>query len=243
MRERKAALEALRRQVASIEGVARVEAGAGACEVGEGDYRFLPGLLRGLHRVEAAHPDRPASAGFALAFLVASGRRPVLWAFTSGIEREWGRPSAQGLRCGGLDPAGFVFLRGRHDREVLCALEEGVRSRSFQAVIGEAEAGFAGQRRLSLLAAEHGVLTLLLRGIEAGGSPAFARWRVALRASAPDPFDACAPGLPRWRVELVRCRVGPPGAWTVEWDHAAGRLRLVAELAPAAAAPRQRYGT
>src|SRR3712207_4829051 len=51
---------------------------------------------RGLHRVEAAYPDLPAAAGFALGLLAAASRTggdggdaAVLWAFTIRAEREW----------------------------------------------------------------------------------------------------------------------------------------------------------
>ena len=41
------------------------------------------------------------------------------------------------------------------------------------------------------------------------------------------PDDGLAPGAPHWNVELTRARGGRPGAWTLEWHHAAHRFSLV----------------
>ncbi len=201
---------------------------------------------RGLHRVEAAYPDLPAAAGFSLALLLASSGPAggaVLWAFTARAEREWGRLWGRGSLSGlGLDPGRLLLVRAGRDREVLWALEEGLRSRAgLAAVVGEAAAvAFPDQRRLALLASGRRLPAFLLTGADeaARGSPAAARWRVSARPSAPDPLDPCAPGPPRWRVDLLRYRAGPPGAWTLEWDREANRLRLAPGVADRAAAAR-----
>ena len=79
------------------------------------------------------------------------------------------------------------------------------------------------------------------RGGEASvASSAHWRWRVLPRPAAPDPFDARAPGPPRWELTLTRARSRPPGRWLVEAsgeaDEGGGRgaphrLRVVAALA------------
>lgn len=201
---------------------------------------------RGLHRIEAAYPDLPAAAGFSLGLLAAAARSgdggaAVLWAFTRRAEREWGRPWGRGLLASlGLDPSRFVFVRAKHDREVCWALEEGLRAGAgLAALVGEAGTiDFAAQRRLALLASGRKLPAFLLTGPDetARGSPAAARWRVGPSPSAPHAFDPAGPGAPRWRVDLLRYRAGPPGSWTLEWDREASRLRLAPGLADRAAA-------
>lgn len=200
---------------------------------------------RGLHRIEAAHPDLPAAAGFSLGLLAAASRcdggATVLWAFTRRAEREWGRPWGRGLLAGlGLDPGRFVFVRAKHDREVCWALEEGLRAGAgLAALVGEADAiDFAAQRRLALLASGRKLPAFLLTGLDetARGSPAAARWRVGASPSAPHALDPAGPGAPRWRVDLLRYRAGPPGTWTLEWDREASRLRLAPGVADRASA-------
>jgi protein ImuA len=199
---------------------------------------------RGLHRVEAAYQDLPAAAGFSLALLLTAAGPAggaVLWAFSARAEREWGRPWGRGSLAGlGLDPGRLLLVRAGRDREVLWALEEGLRSGAgLAAVVGEAEGvAFAAQRRLALLASGRRLPAFLLTGADgaARGSPAAARWRVSARPSAPDPLDSHAPGPPRWRVDLLRYRAGPPGAWTLEWDREASRLRLASGVADRAVA-------
>lgn len=239
--ERRAVLEALRRRVAALDGTLLGEGeGVGALLPGEdpGSLRLHRLLTRGLHRIEAAYAHRPAAAGFSLALLPHRPGRAVLWALPPRVEREWGRPFGPGLLWLGRDPGGFVFVRTRREQEVPWALEEGVRSGAIAAAMGEASLGFAAQRRLALLAAEQGTLVLLVTGEDevAHGSPAAARWRVRAVTSGADPFDPMAPGLPRWQVDLLRCRTGPPGSWIVEWDRATGSMRLAAGMAPGAAA-------
>jgi protein ImuA len=204
----------------------------------EGSLRLHRLLTRGLHRIEAAHADRPAAAGFSLALLPPRPERAVLWAFPPQAEREWGSPFGPGLMRLGWNPGNFVFIRTRREQEVPWALEEGVRSGAIVAAVGEGSLSFTAQRRLALLAAEQGTLVLLVTGEDAAtrGSPAAARWRVRASASRGDPLDPAAPGPPSWQVDLLRSRTGPPASWIVEWDRATGAMRLAAGMAPRAAA-------
>ena len=124
-------------------------------------------------------------------------------------------------------------------------MEEGLRSRALAAVLAEAEGiEFTASRRLALAAAEGATPALLLRHDELGpASAAQTRWRVAALPGRADPFDEGAPGLPRWRLALVRARGGRPATCEVEWNRETGDFRMAAALAdrpaaPGAAAPR-----
>jgi protein ImuA len=186
-------------------------------------WQGLP--LAALHEIEnagAADEDGAAVTFLAdilarLARLASYGGRPVLWCLR--------RPDlhAPGLALAGLDARRLVLLRAPNEREILWAMEEGLRSRALAAVVGEVEAlSTPASRRLQLAAESAGVTGFVLHRragprhrIQAPASAAVTRWRVAALPSAP---VAGEPGIgqPRWRVELLRCRGGMPAAWDVE---------------------------
>jgi protein ImuA len=124
--------------------------------------------------------------------------------------QEGGLPYAPGLAGFGLSPARLVLGRLAHVQELLWAIEEAVACRAVAAVIAElpeeAKAlDFTASRRLSLRAAAGGASVLLLRyGENRAASAARLRWHVAPAPSAAPPFDALAPGRPRWRAVLER---------------------------------------
>jgi protein ImuA len=67
---------------------------------------------------------------------------------------------------------------------------------------------------------------------------ALTRWRVAaLSGTGATPHEL---GDPRWRLELLRCRGGRPGAWPVVWRPAAERLELDGAMEEATPARRKR---
>jgi protein ImuA len=242
-------------------GLAALRARIGRLERGRRAARVLPlgapaldarlpggGLALGaLHEVEGARVewDDGVAAGFCLALvapLAAALDGPVLW-----VAR---RPDLHGggLAALGLDPARFVFVRAEGDREVLWAMEEGLRCAALGAVVGEvAEMAPTAGRRLQLAAEASGVTAVLLRrrfapprGKEPPGA-ASTRWRVAPLASGPAPLEGL-PGRPRWRVELRRCRGAAPGAFLVEWDDASGDIALAAALRDGSPGPRPAAG-
>lgn len=194
----------------------------------------LPGgglPLAVLHEVEGARAewDDAAAAGFCLA-LAAALDGPLLW-----IARRSDLYGG-GLAALGLDPARLVFAEAGGDREVLWAMEEGLRCAGLGGVVGEVAAleRTAG-RRLQLAAEAGGVTAFLLRRRFAPArraeppSAASTRWRVAPAPSAAAPLDNL-PGRARWRVELLRCRGAAPGNFLVEWDDASGGFALAAAL-------------
>jgi protein ImuA len=172
-----------------------------------------------------------AATGFAAALagrLAGAGARGlVLWCLGRGDLY------APGLPALGLDPARLVVVRARRTEEALWVAEEALRSGRLAAVVCEgADAGLVASRRLQLAARAHGTACLLLcrDGAGAGAAAAVTRWRITAAPSVPSPGGA--PGAPRWRVELARCRGGPaPRRWTVGWDHETGGFAVAAPLA------------
>jgi protein ImuA len=240
-------LDGLRRRVRAIErgdgpqAQAVLPLGAAALDAA------LPGggLARAaLHEVrpERTQWDDGAAAGFActiLGRLQAAVRGPVLW-----IARA-GDLYPPGLRAFGVDPDRLLLARAGDDAGVLWALEEALRCPALAGAVGEVGAlDRTAARRLQLAAEAGGVLgiALLRRRVAARGrrepSAAATRWQVGALATGPcgpmaDDGHVTRPEPPagsRWHLELQRCRGGPPAAFEVEWDHAAGDFALAAAL-------------
>ena len=237
-------LAALRRRIAVIERRPAAIAGAAATSrtvrpwlLGvDGLDRALPenGLkLDGIHEASGASAaDGPAAAAFLaalLARLAHSGRRGTVLVCQSrnGAARS-GRLHGPGWRDLGLDPAELLVVRARRDRDVLWAMEEGLRCGALTAVLAEVESiELTASRRLSLAAREGRTPALLLR--HDGLSPASAaltRWRVAVLPGGGDVLDETAPGPPLWRLCLARCRGGRTASCDVEWNRETGDFRV-----------------
>jgi protein ImuA len=163
-----------------------------------------------LHEIVPAEPgDVTPGLGFAAALLGQAARTaPVLWC------RSRRDLYAPGLKSLGLDAGNLVVVEAGKDRELLWAMEEGLRSGALAAVLGEIRGLSAtAARRLQLAAEEGGTLALLAHG---GTAPAaLTRWRVTAAASR-NPLGAW-PGVACWQVDLERCRGGAAGQWLVEW--------------------------
>ncbi|MCI0754865.1 ImuA family protein [Teichococcus vastitatis] len=166
--------------------------------------RHLPegGLARGaLHEIQMA--DR--QAGVALAELIL-GRlhAPVLW-IAPGGEQPW----PPGLQRLGLAADRELLAEFRQPADGLWLLEEALRAPALGgAALRLDRLDRIASRRLQLAAKGSSRIGLLLRdGAEAGPCSAVSRWHVA---SLPD-----AELRPRWRLTLLRCRGGQPGAWVV----------------------------
>ena len=205
-------------------------------EVLDGALPAASGLiLGGVHEAAGASPaDRPAALAFLAALLVRLGRHgPVTVCQGPGGVAGLGRLYGPGWRDLGADPEDLVIVGVRRERDVLWAMEESLRSGAAAAVLGETERlAFVASRRLALAAREGGTPLLLLCGDGlASASAAFSRWRVAAWPGSASPFDETAPGLPRWRLELTRCRGGRPVTCIVEWNRETGDFDMAAALA------------
>lgn len=158
-----------------------------------------------------------ASVGFTLSQLP-RGQAPVLWVQDRVSRLESGVPYMPGLR--GVD---VVRVAVNQPRDVLWAMEEGLRCTALRAVLGEvwgdpAVLSFTASKRLALRAEASGVACFLLRrGAVPNLSAARARWRVSSLPSLPFAQDMHAPGTPRWDLELFRARDRAPGHWVGQY--------------------------
>jgi protein ImuA len=190
--------------------------------------RPLPSGEGTLSEVFASGSRDCAATGFVLA-QVARTALPVLWVQDRLTRQEAGSPYLPGIR----HPILRVDLS--RPRDVLIALEEGLRCGALAAVVGEIwgdapALDFTASRRLALRAEAGGrACWLIRRGTPAGLSAARHRWRLSSLPSPPLPDDPAAPGDPLWLADLFRARAMPPARWVLRYDRAAHRLYPVVE--------------
>src|SRR5712671_4668582 len=159
---------------------------------------------------------------------------PILWCLRG---RDLFAPALARI---GVHPDRVIYCETWKDRDVLPAMEEGLRCKGLAGVVGEVtRLSLNASRRLQLAAGESGVTALVIRRwhSQSADEPnaAATRWRVSPHPSPGTAFD----GLPRqyWHVELMRVRGGQPHSWILEACDAQGHLAVPAALAkrPAAA--------
>jgi protein ImuA len=203
--------------------------------------------VSGLHELaEAGYGDRAAMTGFLLAAMRPAARGAWLWVQQAAIGRDSGDVPEAALST---SPARLrLMVRARNTREALWATEEAIVSGAASMVVAEIEeADFTATRRLALASGRYGVpVALLLPYSCSGPTAASARWRISPRPSAPNRYDPHAPGYPRWRAVLERCRTAPSvagQAFDLEWNDETLSLRVAAGLAAGPAAPRPSAGT
>jgi protein ImuA len=198
------------------------------------------GLPRG-HLHEAIEGSAASQyAGLATLFaagILARMQGPVLWCLRG---RDFFAPA---LARVGLHPDRVIFCETWKDRDVLPAMEEGLKCGGLAGVVGEvSKLSLNASRRLQLCAGESGVTALIIRrwhnlaekNATGEPNPAATRWRIAPHPSPAIGFD----GLPRqhWQLDLLRVRGGEPHSWIVEACDATGHLALPAALADRSAA-------
>lgn len=222
----------LRQQIADIERRpldevrAEVEADGGA----EAGFRTAPAGI--LHEVWT---DQERNSGVALGFCLGQARalltaqKPaILWVQLSHEAQDTGLPYGPGLRQFGLDPEALVICRVHTVTELLWAVEEAAGCRAIAAVIADvvrpAKAlDFTASRRLSMRA-EAAKISIFMGRYGAGreASAAGLRWRVMPHLSGAAPFDARAPGVPRFAVTLEKGQAllglkQGDGDWILNW--------------------------
>jgi protein ImuA len=196
------------------------------------------GLARG-HLHEAIEGGGASQyAGIATLFMagiIARMKGPVLWCLRG---RDLFAPA---LARVGLHPDRVIFCETWKGRDVLPAMEEGLKCAGLVAVVGEvSKLSLNASRRLQLCAGESGVTALIIRRWhseqQASSEPnaAATRWRIAPAPSPASNFD----GLPRqlWQLDFLRVRSGEPHSWVLEGCDATGHLALPAALAERSAA-------
>lgn len=207
--------------------------------------------LSGVHEVaEAGYGHWAAATGFVLATVQPARKGTCLWVSQSTVGLEAGHVPTAVFRemATGTQPRLSVVTRKA--AEALWIAEEAIASGGVRQVIAELEeADFTATRRLALASEKHGVpVTLLLPHTCTGATAAATRWRVGTRLSSTNRYDPRAPGAPRYRAVLERCRTAPMAAgqaFDLEWNDETLSLHMVSGLAarPAAPRPAPAFGT
>jgi protein ImuA len=225
-------LAALRQQIRALQQGGKAH-GVLPFEVAEIDAG-LPGgglALGALHDIGGTGPaaeDGAVAAAFIAGILARlQPQRPVLWCLEHADLYPWG------LALSGLSPARLILAQAVSDRDILWAIEEGLRCQVLAAVVGETQTlPVLASRRLQLAAETSGVTAFVLHrhAALAPTSAAATRWRVSALPGSARPGEPGV-GQPRWRLELLRCRGGVPASWDVEASDATGHVSLSAALA------------
>jgi protein ImuA len=231
---REARLLAVRAQIAALEGCGR----AGVLPFGDPCVDgHLPGggLPLGRWHEATGGGMEMETAAVAAAFVAAlaaplAERGEVVWVMR---RQDLYAPGLAGL---GFPAERLIQVCVRDEAQALAALEDALGAAGVAAAIGEVESpDLTAGRRLQLACERHGATGFIIHRRlfgareETTGSAAATRWTIACAPSEPPPGEPGL-GLPRWRVELERCRGGRPGAWIMEKCDGASPLRVVAEL-------------
>ena len=231
----------LRRWLVRMESQGRAPTALLPFDIAEVDAHVPGGGLRLGHLHEVIEGGAASEyAGLATLFaagIVARLAGPVLWCLRG---RDLFAPTLARI---GLHPDRVIYCETWKDRDVLPAMEEGLKCRGLGAVVGEAtRLSLTASRRLQLAAGKSGVTALIIRrwhiAIEKNQASepnaAATRWRISPHPLPRKNFD----GLDRqhWQVELLRARGGEPCSWILEACDATGHLALPAALAERPAA-------
>jgi protein ImuA len=130
-----------------------------------------------------------------------------------------------GMKAFGIEPHRIIFIDLKKEKDVLWAMELGLKCSTLSAVVGELqEISFTESQRLQL-AVEQSKVTGLIHRHSPKSLHALActtRWKItSLASSLPDGMPGV--GFPTWKVSLLKVRNGKPGEWKMEWRN--GQLR------------------
>jgi len=192
----------------------------------EADRALGGGIAPGaLHEVYA---QDWAAGGFAACLAIrAAGTKPLFWVRPDYEALEYGALHAQGLAELGGRPENLFLVRTANAAEALAAASDILASRPVGALLLEISGmpralDLVASRKLNFAANATGVTAILLReGAERVPSAAQTRWQVS---AAPSP-DKDNWGLPSFRAELIRNRLGPTGDWQLTWSPEDGLFR------------------
>lgn len=189
--------------------------------------QWLPhhGLPAGcIHEVKGAHlANAIAFAGILSARLAASSAGQVLYLATDR------RLHPLGLLPYGIKPQDILHVSAKRQQDLAWVALEALRCAQVSAVIALIDGiDLKDSRRLQLAAEESGATGFFLgHAASAPIASPVTRWRIAPYVNDRQRrFDQ-----PCWKVDLLYCRGGRPGSWTLEWRNQ--DLAEVAQAQPA----------
>ena len=211
-------VQELRTRILAMQGINKP--GTGNCSIGLGDIEtaFPEGVFpkNAIHEFTSHEPESAATtSGFLSCLLHSLTNRKGFCLWVS--SRRVIFPPA--LKLLGVDPECVIFVDLQNDKDVLWAVEEGLRCSALVAVVGELkELTFAQSRRLQLTIEESQVTGFIHRVLpkSENTTACAARWKIS---PLPGIIESGLPGIgfPKWRVELAKVRNGKPGSWELAW--------------------------
>ncbi len=180
------------------------------------DYGIIDQTLRGGLQLGCLHEiSGTATDGFAAmlaAQFTAVQKTSVLWCVNSKYARHLFAP---GLAAIGVSTQRLTIAHCKTPRDMLWAMEEGLKSDATKLVIGEPTKALSltESRRLQLTAKTSSSIGLILGQRNLAHNASTTRWSV----SAIPSFFIDAPWGCVWRLELIRSRNGGKGTWDVIW--------------------------
>lgn len=126
---------------------------------------------------------------------------------------------APSIKSFGVDPDRIIFVQMEKQKDILWALEEGLKCEGVRVVIAEVQdIDFVQSRRLQLAVEKSKVTGFVLRLNPRflGATTCAARWHIR---SLPSHVQGDMPGVgfPEWEVQLLKVRNGSPSRWQVGW--------------------------
>ncbi len=184
--------------------------------------------LAALHEIRARESrDGGAAGGFVLALVahLAAYRSPpsVLWISEADTRRETGSLYAPGLASLGVDPGLVVEVAVRTETEALWAFEAALSCTGLGVAVCElrqVSLDLSATRRCALRARGKGVTGFLLRLGNEWAEPSAAELRFCVSPAPAGEIGGFDQGIGRmaWRLLLEKNRLGPTGAFTLEWN-------------------------
>lgn len=126
----------------------------------------------------------------------------------------------------GIRPEQIIFVDPSLRKDILWAIEEGMKCNAIAAVIGElSELSFTESRRLQLTAEQSKVTGFIHRMNPRTENTVtcVTRWKISQLPG--EIAELPGVGFARWNVQLLKVRNGQPGSWQMEW--VAGAFRPV----------------
>lgn len=218
MDARKEIIGRLQKDILLLEGFTPQPAGAIATiGLGPIESAFPNGVFPTgtIHEMLCPTPEQAAATGGFMGGLLASLMQRGGVCLWIGVSRKLFPPS---LMAYNVEPDQVIFVDLQREKDVLWAMEEGLKCEGLAAVIAELrEVSFAQSRRLQLAVENSKVTGFLLRSDprKLNTTTCVARWQITHLPSELEGLPHV--GFPRWQVELLKVRNGSPGKWKVEW--------------------------
>lgn len=188
----------------------------------------------GLGAMQEAFPRKTFPVGVMHEFICSTESRAatggVLAHLLSVLMREgkaclWISPDRKlfspGLKFFGVEPHQVIFIDVKKEKEVLWAMEQGLKCNAIAAVVAELQTiSFSESRRLQLAVENSGVTGFILRytPFAENNLACASRWRIK---PLPSQCSQNMPGVgfPRVEINLEKIRNGRPGIWEFEWQN------------------------